>query len=82
LGSSFSFFVEGSLERSDHPRLATLGRGGDNLIVMLAPQTAHLGHDSWSAGVVLQLERCDPARARNVLDGQVAVGEHVQHRHR
>jgi hypothetical protein len=49
---------------------------------MVAPQAAHLGHDSRSAGIVLQLERCHPARARNALDGQVAVGEHVSHRHR
>jgi len=44
---------------------------------MVAPQAAHLGRDSRSAGIVLQLERRDPTRPRNALDGQVAAREHV-----
>src|SRR5262245_45136830 len=56
--------------------------GGDNRIVMVAPRAAHLGRDSRSAGTVLQLERRDPTRPRNALDGQVAAREHVQHYHR
>jgi len=50
---------------------------GDNRIVMVAPRAAHLGRDCRSAGTVLQLERRDPTRPRNALDGQVAAREHV-----
>jgi len=71
----------GRLEHSLDPGRRPWWRGGENLVTMLTPEAAHVGYDLWSAGgIVFHLERRKPACARNGLSGQIAEGEHVQHR--